>query len=511
MFVNQSNALTIKRRVAFLVVLCLSMFLVACGGSSNNDDTGFIKFYNGASDSPAVFLTIDEDLQSDNEDEVERTLSGVTFGNAGSRVELGTQSYFIELAWQDEESSARTDLEIVFESQVSISRDETQWIFMTNSINDPVVQIFSVPEITERDAEDDRENDLFNVRSVNLHPTIQDIDIYMSTDDQTFNEAFLVSGVQSGRITENNKVEQDQYVVYITASGSNEVLFESEEISFFTGAQYILVARPNEGIGGSEFVLDVATNTRVVEFEAESSVANISVYNGLNFNDLVPDFDAVIDFSISGRTSIPLVEGVPYAGISDTFVVESSDYRLSVFNNSTQEPLLQNRLISAPQSSDQTVFLYWTDEAVDDDDDGIVDENEDGIIDELKPIVSSLVIENSNRSRLFDKELVLLNLLNTDDFPLVTFYFVEDNEIIDTTDNERSVVLGGATSIILLNNTYQLFVVAEIDNNDIVLFESTVVLEDDTDDLFLILEDSLTSPSGYEVRIVSQVSGLDVE
>jgi len=466
MFVNQSNALTIKRRVAFLVVLCLSMFLVACGGSSNNDDTGFIKFYNGASDSPAVFLTIDEDLQSDNEDEVERTLSGVTFGNAGSRVELETQSYFIELAWQDEESSARTDLEIVFESQVSISRDETQWIFMTNSINDPVVQI---------------------------------------------NEAFLVSGVQSGRITENNKVEQDQYVVYITASGSNEVLFESEEISFFTGAQYILVARPNEGIGGSEFVLDVATNTRVVEFEAESSVANISVYNGLNFNDLVPDFDAVIDFSISGRTSIPLVEGVPYAGISDTFVVESSDYRLSVFNNSTQEPLLQNRLISAPQSSDQTVFLYWTDEAVDDDDDGIVDENEDGIIDELKPIVSSLVIENSNRSRLFDKELVLLNLLNTDDFPLVTFYFVEDNEIIDTTDNERSVVLGGATSIILLNNTYQLFVVAEIDNNDIVLFESTVVLEDDTDDLFLILEDSLTSPSGYEVRIVSQVSGLDVE
>ncbi len=171
--------------------------------------------------------------------------------------------------------------------------------------------------------------------------------------------------------------------------------------------------------------------------------------------------------------------------------------------------MLQNRVLSLAQNTNKTLFLYWTEEEVDDDGDGNVDENEDGVVDEIRPVISSLLVDNSSRSRLYDKELTLLNLVNSDDFSVVSFYFVKSDEIIETAENSRSVVQGTTSSVILLNNTYQVFVIAEIDNNDIIIDELTLTLDEESKDQFLLLEHSDTSSSGFALRIVDQVAALN--
>ena len=103
--------------------------LSACGGSSDDSDNiGYVKFYNASYDSPSIFMTLDEDLDSDDDDEFEQTFSSVAYGSAGSRVALDPQSYYLELAWQNEDSSVRSDLEIIIEDQLSITKDSTQWL-----------------------------------------------------------------------------------------------------------------------------------------------------------------------------------------------------------------------------------------------------------------------------------------------------------------------------------------------------------------------------------------------
>ncbi len=163
-------------------------------------------------------------------------------------------------------------------------------------------------------------------------------------------------------------------------------------------------------------------------------------------------------------------------------------------------------MLSLAKNTNKTLFLYWTEEEVDDDNDGNVDENEDGVVDEIRPVVSTLSVDNSNRSRLYDKEIKLLNLVTSDDFRTVTVYFVKSDEIIDTAENSRNLAEGSSSSVILLNNTYQVLVVASIDNNDIILDDLSLTLSEETKDLFLILEQSDQSPSGYAIRIVDQVS-----
>lgn len=494
-----------------LIAAFISVVSACSSDSDDSDEQGYVKFYNASYDSPSIFMTIDEDLDSDDDDEYEQTFSSVAYASTGSRIAIDPQDYYIELAWQNEDSSVRSDLEVVYEELLDVRSDTTYWVVLTDSIQTPTVEVFEIPDISDDEEDTDDDSDLFNLRFVNLHSSISDIDVYFSDSDETFNEATLLAALPQKSLSDNIKLTEDQYKLYITLSGSTEVLFTSDEINYAFGGQYLVAIRENQGVGGSPFVVDNMSNSSITQYDALESLANVSVYNGLDTNDLSPDYQAAIDIEIEGVTEISAIDALAYGEFSEAFEVESGDYRFNVANDANDENFIQNRVLSLPQNTNRTLFLYWTEESVDDDGDGNVDENEDGIIDEVRAIVSSIVVENSDRSRLYDKELTLLNLVNSDDFSIVSFYFVKSDEIIETAETSRSLVQGNASSVILLNNTYQVFVLATIDNNDIILDELTLTLDEDSEDQFLILEHSVTNSSGYALRSVDQVSGTDEE
>jgi hypothetical protein len=489
----------------FLLVAGIAL-LGACASDSDDDSESFVKFYNASYNAPSIYMTLDEDIDNDYDDEFEATFSAVAYASAGSRISLSPRDYFLELAWQSEDSSTRSDLEIIFEDQITTQSDVTKWIVLSDTIQAPTVSVISIPDISDEQTEQDQEDDVFNLRLLNLHPTMMSVDVYLSKSDETFNESNLISNVITNQVSDNYRLDEDQYTIYLTQAGSDIVLFTSDEINYAFGGQHLIAIRENFGSGGSPFIIDNMTNTQVTEYSALESRANISIYNGLDKNPLVPEYEATINAEISGVSDIPAISELEYGSFSDVYQVDSGDYRFKVENAATQSSFLQNRVLSLPQNTNRSLFLYWTEEEVDDDNDGNVDENDDGIVDEIRPIVSSLVVDNSERFRLYDKELTLLNLVNTDEFSLVKFYFVKSDEIIETATNTRSLTKGFASSIILLNNTYQVFVLATIDNNDIILDELTLTLSEESQDLFLILEHDSSRSSGYAVRTVNQVN-----
>ena len=85
--------------------------------------------------------------------------------------------------------------------------------------------------IHEDELSDDQDDDLFTLRVINLHQSIVDVDIYLSLEDETFNEAQLLVSAQANAMSEKLKRKQDQYKVYITQSGQTEVLFSSEDLN----------------------------------------------------------------------------------------------------------------------------------------------------------------------------------------------------------------------------------------------------------------------------------------
>ena len=487
----------------------LSVFLLglaACGSSDDSDDVGYIKLYNASPNSPDIFLTLDEDLDDDWDDEVEVTYSSVGYAEALRNAEVPARDYNVELAWQDEDSSLRTDLEIIFETSLYVPAETIILYVLTENFPNPVITEYSIPVI---DDDDDTDDDIFNLRFLNLHPDYSDIDVYMSKSDETFNEAVLMGTQSYLSLSDNNKLDEDQYIVYITEAGGSEILFTSVEISYPFSNQNVLAIRPNFGADTTPFVIDNITNTSNVEYQASNAQATFRLYNGIQISDLIPSYNGNIEVSSAmplypEDSFLQLTEQLSEGEFTETFVVENGDYEFNVKASDTDNFLLQNQLISLPANVQRTLFYYTSESSVDEDGDGDIDENGDGIIDETEAIIQTLVVNNSSLNRLYDLEVEIVNLVDSVEFTGVSFYFVKSDESIETADTRRTVGLASSQSVVLRNNTYEVYAIANIDNRDIILDGALLTVDEDSSEQFLIFEKDDNSPTGFNMKFINQ-------
>lgn len=485
-------------------VFASAALLSGCGGSdSSSDNVGYVKFYNGSTNAPEVILTIDEDLDDDSDDQIEITFNGVEYTESLANYELDTDNYFYELGWQDEDSADRDDLTLISEGQVSIEDDMIQLLVLSEDITAPQVNTYQIALI---DDDDDDDNDLFNLRFLNLHPDQNSVDVYISESDETFNEAEIVGQYSYQQLSDNIKFDQDEYKFYITHAGSTEVLYESEEIDYAYPSQYVMIVRKNSGSGDSPYAIDKMSNSTIVEYLDTESGAKFSAYNAIRQHELIANYTGKIDLYINGVDEDAEVSELIQGEHSEVQALEKGDYSLDLMIAGSQEPLLSNHLLSLPENSSKTVIFYLNEEDVDHDGDGDVDEDGDGIVDEIEVTVNSLVVENSTRESIYDHQITMINLVDTDDFAHVNFYFVRSDETIETAFYNRSAAFVQPASIYLLNNTYQVFAVAEIDSSDVILSSFELVLNESSPELFFIVGQDASSATGFRIEQFEQIA-----
>ncbi len=486
-----------------VTVLALSVITFTGCSSDDDDDTGLIKFYNADLDSPDLFLTLDEDLDEDDDDEFEATFSGVGFGEASSATSVPVDDYFYEVAFQDDDSALRDDLEIIDEGTLSIDNEELTFIISTGTIENPVVSIF---EIEVEDSDDLIEDDEFQLQIINVHPTQPAVDVYFSETDETFNEAQLLATANSLVFTDPINLEEDEYIIYLTLPGETDVIFESDDVSYLFNTQYFLAIRQNDGAGGNPFQLDNMTFTGLETISDTDSLATIRFYNGVHEHESLPDYSGQVDLSLENVSTdtVILNEQLALGEISDSTITNAEDFSLDVTDSANGDFYIESAVFSVPENTARTIFFYVDEEDVDEDDDGVVDEDEDGIVDEIEAFVRTVVVDDDTSNGSVETTVSVVNLADNDDFSFVTVSFVDSDETLDDVDDVRSVSVGNSSDISLLNNTYDVFAVATIDNQDIILDSFTLTLNEDSNPQFLLLEFDETSPSGFSLNLIDQ-------
>jgi len=497
--------------VKYAFISSVVLVVSACGSSSDDDSgTGYIKFYNASKNAPAIHLTIDEDLDTDEDDEVEITFSGIEYAGALNTAELDTNDYYVELAWQDEDSSARSELEMIYQSQLTIEDDVIQLVVLTSDVTTPEVTVYYIPVF---DADDDDSYELFNLRVLNLYSnnpadgTAADdsaIDVYLSQSDETFNEATLYGSSAYQALSDNQKYDQGSYVFYITKAGEEEVLFQSSAIEYYYAAQYIMVVRENSGAGTSPYVLDKMSNSSITEYIDLDAEAEFSLYNGVATNELMPTYLGNLSLYVNTLDDSAEIESLAYGELSETISTENGDYSLNLLSSESKDLLLTNHLLSLPNNANKTVFIYSDVVDVDDDNDGDVDEDGDGVVDEQELNIHSLVVDNSLRESIYDHEIKMINLVDSDEFSIVSVYFVRSDETIDSAEYKRTLGFADHEALYLNNNTYQVYIVATENSSEIILSSFELNLDEDSNDQFLVIEKSSTSATGYKTAMLNQ-------
>jgi hypothetical protein len=483
------------KKIPMICVALISIFTITACSDDDSDESsvGKIQLYNVASNSPSIFLTVGKD---DDDDVSDLTHSGVAYPSTGGQFDYAIDSYDIDLSWQDEDDI--TDLEIVFESSLDISSDEIKFIVFAEDINSPNILTYDIPIV---DDEDDVDDELFNVRILNLHTLAEGIDIYISESDETFLEATLLGNFNYTEMSDNQKILQDDYVFYITTGGSSDVVFRSDEISFSSTAQFIMAIRENKGSGESPFILDKVSNT-ISEYPDYDAVSQFRIYNGIALHEQLPDYTENFNFHLNGLDDSPEISMLEIGSYSDFILTDFGDYSISLTIPDNDEYLIENHLLTLQSNSDKTIFFYLEEVAVDDDNDGDVDEDGDGIVDAYEITTKSLVVENSQNQSIYDHQVNIINLI--DDFSNVNVYFVLSDETTQTASNQRTAIYANPQSITLRNNSYTVYVIANDGSSELILATTSLTLDEESNELYLILQEDPEESSGYTMSFSNQ-------
>lgn len=484
-----------------IATMSLAM-LVGCGSDSSSESSnGYLNFYNVSANAPEVFFTIDEDLDEDEDDEVEITYPSVAFEDSSGIYDVDENEYFFELAWQDDDSSDRDDLALIYQDKIEVKDDQVTFVVLAEDITKPNVLTYNIDII---DDEDDDTDDLFNVRVLNMHPYSAGIDVYMSESDETFNEAELVGNYAYTELSDNQKFEQDEYIFYITEAGKDEVMYESESISFPYSSQYVMSIRENLDSDSATFVMDKVALTNITTYPDANANAEFKVFNSIIEHEQLPNYTGAIDFYLDVLDDSPEMTNLSTGIFSDELIIEKNDYNLILTVAGTDETILQNHILTLPENSNKTIFFYLNEEDVDHDGDGDVDEDGDGIVDEVEISINSLVVDNSTDTGIYDHQIKMINLIDDQDFSFVKFYYVRNNELIETTPYSQTASFASPSSINLVNNTYKVYAIATDDGSEILLSTMELVLDEETNELFLIIEEDINSVTGYKMTKLDQ-------
>lgn len=425
----------------WLVALTCFTFLSACSDDSTESGTsGYLQLYNASTNAPTLYLQVDDSV-----------LAGSPYGDTSSYYEYDSGSYEVEVLWQDSDDS----LESINTQTITISGDQTQLLVVTGDINQPDVLTYNYGNETL--------DDVFSLRFLNL--TAQDnssLDLYMSAGTDSFAEATLQGSFTVQALSDSFHYETDDYKFYITAAGSDVVLFETDAIEFPYHTKYIISIMPNTGPGESPYSLDrLSQSSTVLSFDDINSSGAYRLYNGLVGKTINTYIDTIDD--------TPEIAALATSGLSESNSLAYGDYSLNITDAADDSVLLKNHLITLNANNDKTIFVY------DDTDDGL----------------STFMLNNNKQISLYDHSVQIINFLP--EYASLDLFFVRSSETIDTAEyRSLSNNFATAKNIILPNSTFDIFITVDQGESRLLLLKESVTFNEDSGHLFLTIEEPTT-------------------
>lgn len=472
----------LKQKGLLIILGTALVAMSGCGSDSGGSSSGYLKFYNAASNSPAVFINIDgTDNFSGN---------GFDFGEAVS-YELEQDGYELQLAWEEDD----------FDFGVFYGGDDKDNLFIKDERNSLIVLASissdNVPDIVTYDYKDirddltdDEDDEELAMRFINLYQDDVGIKVYYALKDEGFDDAKLFSdtSIDYKVMTESILLESSEtYKFYITSADSDDVLYESDEQYFAYRSQYIMFVKANTGPGESPYTIDkMYTSGAIDEYpDVIDPAAEIRFYNGIIGDDLLPTYVDSVDLKLNGTLGdVTSVDGISRQAFSAILSGDRGDFTMDVYPSGEADPISENSYLNLDANDDDTVFLFTT----------IIEEEDDrdpDTIEKREAFISALTVANSSTVSTIEHKITIINLI--DDHSILRVSFAKDEETAATAPNfvnsARATPSSFPNSLNLSNDIYTVQVIFfEEDGSAKTLASTEITLDENSQDMFLIIE-----------------------
>ncbi|MDR6983416.1 hypothetical protein J2X32_002050 [Rheinheimera pacifica] len=445
-------------RIFLLLSLLLgSVTLTGCGGSSSDDTSAtytssYIQLYNGSANSTSTRLILT------NSDDTSVLAGSATYADATSLVTYTPANYNIKLSRLNSDGD---DISVL-ETNITLRKSYKHLLLLTGDYNSP--ELLKLEFLR-----DDSLTDTFKLYVISLLPD-DAYDVYLSKSDATFDDATLAATLNSNQISSPLEFDKGKYIIYVTAAGSRDILFQSSKYDFQYLTEYVLVPRIASGPLAGNIAVDVINNTTTVGNLTDlTAEAQFRLYNSI---DSIGNSDIYLDNSIA-FTSLAA------DSLSNYVELAAKDYRLSA-SDEQGVFYLNSALMTLNQGQSKAVVLYQNASAN----------------------TAAVVVEESNAPQIYDFDINVVNTITS--YSALGVYFVPPNETIDTAEYYITSLNSGAQKKINVpDGEYTIYLTyTDSNKNKTLLAESEVQQFVTGSNYLLVAEPDSNRSSGYKLSLL---------
>lgn len=249
--------------------MLLSGFLVACGGSDNDNDTAYVRVLHASPDAPNVDVLVDGS----------EVLKNVAFQQGSGYLEVDAGSLGVSLRINGTET-------IALQESFNLEADGYYSVIAQNEV---ASLEFEVLDDTSK-----RNNGSTDVTVVHASPIAGDVDIYVTADGDDLPSTATLSNVAFDANSALGDVATADYQVRITGAGSDKVVFNSGTLPVSSDVTAVAV---NSTKGASPVSLLIWTDSVTAVLDATAEVRIVHAVDAVSVDvfaggsELLGDFD----------------------------------------------------------------------------------------------------------------------------------------------------------------------------------------------------------------------------
>ncbi|MFU2509932.1 hypothetical protein [Pseudoalteromonas sp. ASV78] len=433
--------------------------LTACSGDdSSSSESGYIQLYNGSYNSPYTRLFIED---------AER--SGADFADVTTRHNYSTNNYDVSFKYLDANDSYIT----ISEKAVSVKDDMTQLWVMNGDFSEPTFSELNVP--TGGD-EGSANLGFFNIVGENLS-----FDVYLANDDGLFATAELIASPTYLNELALQNFDEGYYTLYLTQSGSTDVLFASASVYFNDEASYVVMIRPSYATEENGITLDVVTASNSV-----TALKHQNAQGQLRFINTIDDYPHV-SFSATRGSQTSATDVTSNDMYSNYLELDPNSYSIAMLDE-TGNKIVDNFLLTLEREQSNLGVFY----------------NDKDYGPRMMTVKETLTPSS------YSHKVTVVNLIDSyagQDISDVDVVFTLNGETVDDAKN----IIDGIDQYdqeeqIVDNEIYTTYVLYEDNGQQIVLMQQGDMDFSQEGNYILILEHDETSSTGYKMTLERTVT-----
>jgi hypothetical protein len=297
-----------KKVLCTALLSALIINLTACG-SGSSDAKGYYQFVNLVPQSPSIEVMVEDE-----------SIGELEYGDASTIEYVSKGSY--DLEFNQILPNSEND-EYTSDDSVSVAKKKISTYIMYGDTDAPssITLRTDVSDLFDDDFDEDDYDAI--IQFANLGDESTDIDVYLLDEGEDLLNKVADYTLSYGDDSDEVEVEEGDYKIIITESGSDTILASSDNITISEGDAQIFAYTEYESAGSDDLVsaiVQIKTDGGYT-LTNEEQPANVRFSHGVTSTDYV---DVYLTDSDTG-TSSEIASLIEFGGISDNVEIDIDD------------------------------------------------------------------------------------------------------------------------------------------------------------------------------------------